>query len=79
MGSWEAVLVDVKEEDVDVFAREGSESGGRGWRVEGGGGGDVDGEGAVSVSEGEESREGVPVATTRAERGRKLRGLGSSQ
>jgi hypothetical protein len=58
------------EEDADVVAREGSERGrGRGG---GGGGGEVDGEVAVSASEGEESRECLPVATTRAGRGRRL-------
>jgi hypothetical protein len=60
------------EEDADVVAREGSERGrGRG-RGRGGGGGEVDGEVAVSASEGEESRECLPVATTRAGRGRRL-------
>lgn len=57
--------------DADVVAREESErERGRG-RGRGGGGG-VDGEVEVSAGEGEESRECLPVATTRAGRGRRL-------
>jgi hypothetical protein len=67
------------EEDADVVAMEGRERGrGRG-RGRGGGGGEVDGEVEVSASEGEESRECLPVATMRAGRGGRLQRRGCSR
>lgn len=75
-GGWR--MIAGAEGEADVVAIGKSERG------EAGGGGEVDGEVVVNASEGEETRECLPVATTRAGRGGTLlllllQGRGCSQ